>query len=126
MTDTKKELQEQVNHIAKELTKTYNGERVAEYDEEYTDHDKGDLITLYDELIEPGAFLDIDIVTSPDDRNTIKGAFILVAFGGPNIRIDTYNSKIVGDWWTEHEEALLPNEVADEMNEIIQELCDSY
>lgn len=41
--------------------------------------------------------LDIEWVLNND--RTIKGARILVAFGGPNIWVNTTNNTVEGHWW---------------------------
>jgi len=41
--------------------------------------------------------LDINWVLNSD--RTLKGARLLVAFGGPNIWIDTVNGTVEGAWW---------------------------
>ena len=43
--------------------------------------------------------LDINYIINGD--KTYKGARILVAFGGPNIWIDTFNQQVEGYWWGE-------------------------
>lgn len=41
--------------------------------------------------------LDIEWILNSD--KTLKGARILVAFGGPNIWIDTVKQTVIGTWW---------------------------
>ena len=43
--------------------------------------------------------LDINWILNSD--RTYKGARILVAFGGPNIWIDTTTNKVEGYWWSD-------------------------
>ena len=42
--------------------------------------------------------LDIEYIIS-SDRKTVLGARILVAFGGPNIWINTRTKQVEGYWW---------------------------
>lgn len=46
--------------------------------------------------------LDINYVTQSD--KSYKGARLLVAFGGPNIWIDTASKTVEGYWWNERYE----------------------
>lgn len=47
--------------------------------------------------------LDINWVLNQD--RTLKGARLLVAFGGPNIWIDTVTQTVEGYWWNDRFEA---------------------
>jgi hypothetical protein len=47
--------------------------------------------------------LDIEYRVGSDRK--YKSAEVLVAFGGPNIWIDTKREKVVGAWWGDHFEA---------------------
>lgn len=44
-------------------------------------------------------YLDINWILNAD--RSFKGARILVAFGGPNIWIDTVTGKVEGYWWND-------------------------
>lgn len=44
--------------------------------------------------------LDIQYVVA-SDRKTLLGARLLVAFGGPNIWINTHTKAVEGSWWSE-------------------------
>lgn len=46
--------------------------------------------------------MDINYILNAD--KTYKGARLLIAFGGPNIWIDTQTKTIEGYWWNEKEE----------------------
>lgn len=64
---------------------------------------------LCDEGESPSAFdylqdaLDIEYIVSSD--GTYRGARVLVAFGGPNIWINTRTNTVEGAWWDERAEA---------------------
>ena len=53
--------------------------------------------------------LDVDYIGSSD--GTYKGARLLVAFGGPNIWIDTRAKRVEGYWWGEEETAHYEDEL---------------
>lgn len=77
-------LQSQVQHIVRQL----------ELDEPIeSDDDEGG---AYDYLADA---LDIEYIVSGD--KSYLGARVLVAFGGPNIWINTRNNQVEGYWWNE-------------------------
>lgn len=55
----------------------------------------------------------LDINWILDSNREFKGARILVAFGGPNIWIDTYTQTVEGTWWTESFRASYTNDEMD-------------
>jgi hypothetical protein len=57
---------------------------------------EGDPLSAYDYLQD---VLDINWILNND--KTYKGARLLVAFGGPNIWIDTNLEQVEGHWWGE-------------------------
>lgn len=59
------------------------------------DGEIGDILNGWDYLND---ILDIEYYLS-SDRQTVLGARILVAFGGPNIWIDTRFERVEGYWW---------------------------
>lgn len=78
------DLQKHVDSIAKNLTNGFEGER-NEYDEP---------ISAFDYL---GDVLDIEYIVN--SKREYLGARILVAFGGPNIWVDTKRGIVEGYWW---------------------------
>jgi len=94
MSDTNT-LQNQVNQIAESLSRgiTY---REAEIDHTEHDSDPDDLISGFDYL--SGA---LDIEYTFNANGQYLGARILVAFGGPNIWVDTRHCTVEGHWWGE-------------------------
>ena len=65
-----------------------------EIDAEANGYDSTDIINGFDYLQD---VLDIQYIV--DSQGEYLGARILVAFGGPNIWIDTLNQRIEGAWW---------------------------
>ena len=99
MTNTKTtqdRLKDQVEYIAEHINRCFEGE-LNQDDEQYT---------AFDYVCEA---LDINYVVNSD--KTYKSARILVAFGGPNIWIDTATKKIEGYWWNDYAEAYYDDEV---------------
>lgn len=119
-------------HIAEELEAYYNGKRFVCYNcgadfegEQPTtcpecgaEDDIGEA-TLYDYMQD---VLDIEYRVGSDRQ--IRSASFLVAFGGPNIYIDTQDHKVKLFWWNEEGEAEFDRDVADELEEMAQELFD--
>lgn len=60
------------------------------------DYEVGDTISAYDYLSD---VLDIEYVISSDGE--YRGARVLVAFGGPNIWINTRTQQVEGYWWSD-------------------------
>jgi len=84
MNDTKHDLQNHVTMIAKQIEHGFD--RV---DEESEDSSIMDWLE---------GVLDIQWIVSSDKR-TLLGARLLVAFGGPNIWVDTSRGIVEGYWW---------------------------
>mgnify|MGYP005835333947 CR=1 FL=1 len=80
----KEMLREQVQHIVETIE---SGEYEANDDED-------DRCSGYDYLSDA---LDYEWILNSD--KTLKGARILVAFGGPNIWINTVTKQVEGYWW---------------------------
>ena len=83
---TKDMLKNQVLHICEQLE---NG-----FDDELNSDDEP--FSAYDYLQD---VLDINWILNSD--KSVKGARLLVAFGGPNIWIDTNLEQVEGYWWGE-------------------------
>ena len=78
-------LRDMVKHIANQLTNGF------ESDEPGLD---GDEYSAFDYL---ESALDFNWILNSD--RTYKGARVLVAFGGPNIWVDTVLGQVEGYWW---------------------------
>lgn len=78
------EIKSQVEHIVKTIE---NG--MSSYENE------GEQMDGFEYLSDA---LDIEYIIS-SDRKTVLGARILVAFGGPNIWINTRTKQVEGYWW---------------------------
>lgn len=85
-----KELKDQVLYIIDQLENGYIYSENCEYGE----YKKGDIMSGFDYISD---VLDVEWVLNSD--KTIKGARLLVAFGGPNIYIDTVKQVVEGYWW---------------------------
>ncbi|MCS5550270.1 MAG: hypothetical protein NZ811_02010 [Gammaproteobacteria bacterium] len=98
MNNTNKEKEDFTKHleaIAKDITEgiEITKDNIEEYndDEQYT---IGDTVNGWDYIKD---CLDIEYTINSD--RTYKGARVLVAFGGPNIWINTRTEEIEGYWW---------------------------
>jgi len=63
-----------------------------------------------------------DIKYTISSDKTLCGVQLLVAFGGPNIYIDTNDGKVKLYWWTDYAEYELSREVIESINDCFQEL----
>jgi hypothetical protein len=81
-------LRRMVDNIARQLSEGLDQGDAKEYAE------NGEEFTAWDYLRDT---LDINWILNND--RTYKGARVLVAFGGPNIWIDTVNERVEGYWW---------------------------
>ena len=80
-----KELQEHVKHIANQFSHGFEGfEDDIEAEREYS---------IYDYL---EGVLDVNWILNAD--KSLRGAELLVAFGGPNIYVDTVHKVVTGYW----------------------------
>lgn len=62
--------------------------------------------------------LDVQAIRNGLDRDAeIIGARILVAWGGPNIWVDTLRGVVTLDWWTDHSECYIDRAACDEFND---------
>jgi len=86
--ETDNGLRRMVENIARQLSEGFDQEDAAEYAED------GEEFTAWDYVKD---VLDINWILNND--RTYKGARLLVAFGGPNIWIDTVNEQVEGYWW---------------------------
>ena len=88
-------IKEQVEHIANQLENgiTFDscGMDASEFNSE-----PDDIISGYDYLTD---VLDIQYIVN--GASEFIGARILVAFGGPNIWVDTARSVVEGAWWSD-------------------------
>jgi hypothetical protein len=93
--EAKNRLQEMCNNIAQDITDgmTY---QEAELDHEANDCEPGDPISAYDWLQDA---LDIQYIVTGSGE--YLGARVLVAFGGPNIWVNTQEQTVKGYWWSD-------------------------
>ena len=98
MNNTNKEKEDFTKHleaIANDITKGI--EITKDNIEEYNDDEQyqiGDTVSGWDYIKDA---LDIEYTIGSD--KTFKGARVLVAFGGPNIWINTRTEEVEGYWW---------------------------
>lgn len=104
-TDDQKRLQKHVEHIAKQLT---TGKW---YDDDQPEDERGAFDYLQD-------VLDIEYTVTSDKKYI--GARVLVAFGGPNIWINTRTKTVEGYWWGDYAEASFEDEMG--LDEALEEL----
>lgn len=60
--------------------------------------------------------------TIGSDRETLYGVQLLVAFGGPNIYIDTNDGKVKLFWWNDYAEYDLSQEVIESINDTFRDI----
>jgi|TARA_X000000950_G_C13757386_1_gene595333 hypothetical protein len=87
--DTQNELFQQCRHIADQIES-------GEYESSNEDEPQGAFDYLSDAL---------DIEYTVDSKGEYLGARVLVAFGGPNIWINTRHKTVEGYWWSDRAEA---------------------
>ena len=114
MSTTANELQKYVDGIAADLRKLYEADPTDE--EREAAEETGDACDLYSYFSD---VLDIEYTIS--SRGDYLGARIAVALGGPNIYIDTREGYVKGYWGTDKEEAWIPSEICEEINDIMEE-----
>lgn len=85
------EIKNQVQHIADKLT--------AGFTDDDLNHD-GEVMSAFDYLQDA---LDIEYIVN--GKGEYLGARVLVAFGGPNIWINTRTGVVEGTWWADRAEA---------------------
>lgn len=81
------------------------------------DVDEYELQSLYDYLIENG--LDIEYRIGSDKE--YRSAEIMVAWGGPNIYIDTAENRVKLFWGGERAECYISGSVSDEIDDVCEE-----
>ena len=113
--EAKKALQDQVNSIAHTIQYGMTFEE-AGMDAEEFHSEPHDLISGHDYLADA---LEINYVVSQDAQ--YLGARILVAFGGPNIWIDTRAGFVEGHWWGDSATARIDGDSMD-LDECLSEL----
>ena len=79
--------------------------------------ENGEATSLYDYFND---VLDFEYTINRD--KTYKAVKIWVALGGPNICVDTNYNEIRGFWGSDKESAWLPSEIAEEIDNIFEEL----
>lgn len=105
MEDTKKILQEHVQHIAESISNGFEGKL----------NNDGEPLTAYDWLEN---VLDIEWICNSD--KTFKSAVVLVAFGGPNIYVNFQRRHVEGYWGSDEAFANFYDEPA--IEEVLEEI----
>ena len=113
--EAKKALQDQVDSIAHTIQYGMTFEEAGMDSEEFHSHPH-DLISGHDYLADA---LEINYIVSQDAQ--YLGARILVAFGGPNIWIDTRAGFVEGHWWGDSATARIDGDSMD-LDECLSEL----
>lgn len=81
------DLSNHVQHIARTLSEGFGKELNSD----------GEAMSAFDYLSDA---LDIEYIVN--SKGEYLGARVLVAFGGPNIWVDTRRGIVEGAWWSEH------------------------
>ena len=63
-------------------------------------------------------FLDVDYIV--DSNKHYKACRVLVAFGGPNICIDTWMQRVMLSWYGEYAKAYIPDELCATIDEFFE------
>ena len=90
------DLQQHVNQIAATLSHGFGDEL----------NNDGEYMTAYDYLQDA---LDIEYIVSSSKE--YLGAVVVVAFGGPNIWVDTRRGVVEGAWWGEKATAIFQDNI---------------
>ena len=67
-------------------------------------------------------FYDVDYIVGSDKK--YKACRVLVAYGGPNIYIDTWEQEVQLSWWGEHAEVAIPTSLCEQIDEFFEMLFD--
>ena len=102
------------NHVLSIINDLNNG-----YDGYGTENEDGEYQDAFQYL---DGVLDINWVLNSD--RTFKGARLLVAFGGPNIWIDTVKGTVEGAWWGDSytDSYNTDSEFSNDLNEALETL----
>ena len=65
-------------------------------------------------------FYDVDYIV--DSTKKYKACRVLVAFGGPNICIDTWMQRVLLSWWGEYAKAYIPDDLCGAIDEFFKTL----
>ena len=63
-------------------------------------------------------FLDVDYIV--DSNKKYKACRVLVAFGGPNICIDTWMKRVMLSWWGEYAKAYIPDDLCEQIDDFFK------
>jgi len=131
MTDTMKQMKDSCDSLRDKLIAFHKGlvydsqtgEMIEQPSRDDSDEygDEGEFVDLYGYLMDN---LGIKVVMGlpVTDSDNLSGCIITMAWGGPNIYIDTYEGRVSGHWWSEHYDTYLPREVCEDIDDLIREL----
>ena len=80
------------------------------------DSDGWEMVTFYDYFENA---LDVDYITN--SKKEYKACRIMIAFGGPNIYVNTWEKQVELHWWTDHASFYLSNDTCDAIDEWAEE-----
>ena len=63
-------------------------------------------------------FLDVDYIVDSDKH--YKACRVLVAFGGPNICIDTWMKRVMLSWYGEYAKAYIPDDLCEQIDDFFK------
>jgi hypothetical protein len=98
-----------IERIREELEAIYDGE---------VENEDGEVKTFWDYVAEET----LDFTYTINSRREYAGCRLLIAFGGPNIYIDTIAKEIQLYWGGEEETTWLPTEIADEIDTVMEDM----
>ena len=80
------------------------------------DSDGWEPVSFYDYFQDA---LDIDYITN--SKKEYKACRIMIAWGGPNIYVNTWERKVELYWWTDSAEFYLSSDVCNQINDYMEE-----
>ena len=63
-------------------------------------------------------FYDVDYIV--DSTKKYKACRVLVAFGGPNICIDTWMQRVLLSWWGEYAKTYIPDDLCEQIDDFFK------
>lgn len=91
------------------------------FDDDVEDIDSLDDYTLFEYFAD---VLDYSYIVNHD--KSFRAVRVLVAYGGPNIYIDTFSGKVELYWWSEYAEYTLRSDVIEAINDYFEEIYNCY
>ena len=90
-----------------------------EIDGEKIDADSIEIVSLYDFFSDDSVY---DVTYIVNSRKEFEAVRVMVACGGPNIYINTWDKQVELYWWNESGKYYLDTDICNAINEIFEEL----